>query len=183
MKFKNIEVKKRRGFHPYFTTQPNSIVSEYIKKFSKKNDTILDSFCGSGVTLLESRILNRNSIGIDLSHFACFISNLSTQKISNLKIVDKNFRDIEKSVKNKIVGQYNNKEINIKNLWQPKNILLPKNADCKYLKDIFTKNNYSCLVVLINKINELEDEKIRNLFRGIFSGVLHRASRTFFMIN
>lgn len=41
-----------------------------IKSSSNKNDLILDPFCGVGTVLLESDLLNRKSIGIDLNPYA-----------------------------------------------------------------------------------------------------------------
>ncbi len=41
-----------------------------IKIATKKNDVVLDPFCGVGTVLLECDLLDRNSIGIDLSDYA-----------------------------------------------------------------------------------------------------------------
>jgi site-specific DNA-methyltransferase (adenine-specific) len=46
---------------------PLSLPTWFIKLFTKKYDTVLDPFVGSGTTLLASQCLNRNSIGIEAS--------------------------------------------------------------------------------------------------------------------
>lgn len=38
-----------------------------ILKYTKEQDTVLDCFVGSGTTIIECKILNRNSIGIDIN--------------------------------------------------------------------------------------------------------------------
>ena len=38
-----------------------------ILKYTKEKDTVLDCFLGSGTTLIECKILNRNSIGVDIN--------------------------------------------------------------------------------------------------------------------
>ena len=38
-----------------------------ILKYTKENDTVLDCFLGSGTTLIECKILNRNGIGVDIN--------------------------------------------------------------------------------------------------------------------
>lgn len=38
-----------------------------ILKYTKEGDTVLDCFVGSGTTLIECKILNRNGIGIDIN--------------------------------------------------------------------------------------------------------------------
>ncbi len=42
------------------------IPNQFIKRFTKKGDTVLDTFLGGGTTLIESQRLGRNGIGIEL---------------------------------------------------------------------------------------------------------------------
>ena len=44
-------------------------------------DTILDPFCGSGTTLVQANELGINAIGIDVSEFNSFISNLKLSEV------------------------------------------------------------------------------------------------------
>lgn len=56
--------------------------------FFKKDDIILDPFCGSGTTLVQSNELGINAIGIDVSQFNSLISNVKIDKydFKNLEI-------------------------------------------------------------------------------------------------
>jgi len=56
--------------------------------FFRKGDTVLDPFCGSGTTLVESNELGINAIGVDISVFNALISNIKTKAIDliNLKL-------------------------------------------------------------------------------------------------
>jgi DNA modification methylase len=184
MKFEALENLipiKRRVFHPYFTSQPHSVVSEYIKFFTNENETVLDCYSGSGVTLLESRLQNRHSVGVDLSPLACFISKVSTSKY-DIDELSEEFIKIESDIKSIIESIYSGtlKKINKKKYWLPENVALPSNSDVSNLYDLFTENNFNALVILINRLNKISNENTRDFFRGIFSGILHRASRTFF---
>jgi len=62
------------GIHKYTAKLIPHIPRYLIKKYTKKNDLILDPFCGSGTVLLEAILLSRNAIGIDLNPLAALIS-------------------------------------------------------------------------------------------------------------
>lgn len=57
----------------------------------KKNDIILDPFCGSGTTLVQANELNIHAIGLDISLFNTLISNCKVNKVSLI--------DLEKYIK------------------------------------------------------------------------------------
>ncbi|HKG41162.1 MAG TPA: DNA methyltransferase, partial [Nitrososphaeraceae archaeon] len=69
------------GYHRYSSKYIPQIPSRLVSKFSKKNDLILDNFMGSGTTLVESKVLGRNAIGIDVNPLACLISKVKTTTI------------------------------------------------------------------------------------------------------
>lgn len=50
------------------------------KSFFNAGDIILDPFCGSGTTLVQASELNLHSIGVDVSAFNSFISNVKVGK-------------------------------------------------------------------------------------------------------
>lgn len=50
-----------------------------ILKYTKPHDTVLDCFIGSGTTLIETKLLNRNGIGIDINANAIDIAKKRTQ--------------------------------------------------------------------------------------------------------
>ncbi len=70
------------SYHPYSSKYVPQIPNRIISSFSKKNDLVLDNFVGSGTTLVESKLLGRNSIGIDINPLACLISRVKTSTIS-----------------------------------------------------------------------------------------------------
>jgi len=60
----------------------------FINKFSNENDTILDPFCGSGTTLLESILNGRNALGIELNPIARLIAKVKTTPLDVQELKD-----------------------------------------------------------------------------------------------
>lgn len=54
-----------------------------ILRYSKKNDWVLDQFLGSGTTLIEAKLLERNAIGVDINPNSIKISNENLEFHSN----------------------------------------------------------------------------------------------------
>lgn len=54
----------------YPTQKPETLLQRIIKSSSNEGDTVLDPFCGCGTTIAVAQRLNRNWIGIDITHLA-----------------------------------------------------------------------------------------------------------------
>ncbi len=101
--FLNPKAKERVG---YPTQKPILLLERIIEISTDENDIVLDPFCGSGTTLVASKLLNRQFIGIDISKDAIEITN------SRLE----NPIKTESELLNKGIEKYQNKsenEINI----------------------------------------------------------------------
>jgi DNA modification methylase len=71
--------------HPYPARFIPQIPSTFIKLFTRERETVLDPFSGSGTTLVEAFLHNRNSIGNDLNPLAVLISKVKTTLINEEK--------------------------------------------------------------------------------------------------
>ena len=63
----NPMAKERLG---YPTQKPEALLERIIKASSNKGDTVLDAFCGCGTAISVAQRLNRQWIGIDITHLA-----------------------------------------------------------------------------------------------------------------
>ena len=62
------------------------LVNVLIDIFTKKNDHILDPFCGGGTTGICSLLKNRNATINDLNEFATYITNIKTSSYTESQI-------------------------------------------------------------------------------------------------
>jgi site-specific DNA-methyltransferase (adenine-specific) len=74
----NSQAKERLG---YPTQKPIQLLERIIKASSKEGDWILDPFCGCGTTIMAAQRLNRNWVGIDVTHLAISLIRSRLKKI------------------------------------------------------------------------------------------------------
>ena len=67
--------------HAYAASFGEDFASELIEESTEEGCVVLDPFVGAGTTALESVLLNRNAIGIDIDPIACRISRVLTSRI------------------------------------------------------------------------------------------------------
>lgn len=74
------------------------VARNLILRYTEEGDTILDPMCGSGTSLIEAKLLNRNSIGIDINPNAVSLSQkaleLSIENDSIHEVVCEDARDL-----------------------------------------------------------------------------------------
>ena len=69
------------NFHPFPGKFIPQIPNYFIRKLSKKGETIFDPFCGCGTTLVEAKLTGRDSLGVDINPLGVFVSKVKTTKI------------------------------------------------------------------------------------------------------
>ncbi|MBA7489747.1 hypothetical protein ES702_00281 [subsurface metagenome] len=67
--------------------------------------------------------------------------------------------------------------------WYPSGVGLPSNADVSKLEQLFTRRNLEALSVLHNKIQQLDETPLKEVFWLMFSSMLARASKLIFVNN
>ena len=85
------DAKYRGNWSPYI---PRNIILRY----SKENDIVLDQFVGSGTTLVETRLLNRRGIGVDINPEALKIAeehiSFEKENAGEVKLYQGDSRDL-----------------------------------------------------------------------------------------
>lgn len=171
--------------HPYYTKQPSNVVGEYIRHFCPEGGLVADPFCGSGVTASEALTNKRRAICIDLDPLAVFITRMTCLAPVDLNVYWEAYRQVEQEMKPivEFVRNASLKELDDYELkeWYPKGVKLPSNADRGYVEDLFTKANLIALAHLRAGIMRVQDKQARELLLFAFSGILSRASITYWI--
>ena len=181
------EAKRHYGVHPYFTRRSYNVVQEYIKRFTQEGDLVVDPFGGSGVTAVEALVLRRRAVHIDINPLANFIAqNIAVAPI-NIKVMQREFRRIEKNVseffaKLELMSDEAIQGFPISD-WYPKDHSLPSNAKREskrqYVHELFSRRQLLGLARLRSVVADIKDDTIRYLFLYVFSATVAKCNLTF----
>ena len=93
------------AMHKYWGKKPFNEISKFIEQYSSPEDTVMDCFCGSGVTLIEAVKAGRKAIGIDLNPIAIKLANVSMTAVEIEKI-NATFKSIKRKLQKTIYSLY-----------------------------------------------------------------------------
>jgi len=104
----NIEAEPYTGIyamHKYWSKKPYNVIRNFIERYSRIGETVLDPFCGSGISVVEAIATGRKAIGVDINPSAIFITRQMLEKVDIVDAVEV-FREIEEKVKERINSLY-----------------------------------------------------------------------------
>ncbi len=183
-----IDVRKRAakrhfGVHGYFTRQAWNIVQEYIRNFSQKGDIVLDPFGGSGVTAIESLMIGRKTIHVDINPMSVFMveSLMASVKVSDLK---KEFEKIKLDYEKSEVEKFNSWSKEKQKKWlatypYPRGFVLPKGSDVEVIEDLFSKEQLAKLAFLKHLIKKIKNKNIQKSLLLAFSSLVNKINLTY----
>src|SRR5438132_6673146 len=122
--------RRHYGSHPYFTKRAWNVVQAYIEHFSLPGDAVLDPYGGSGVTAVESLVLRRKAIYVDISEWACFLARQTAVTPSDLLALRQAFADVEARCRADLEALAAVPDEQLRHpptAWYPKGVRLPKN--------------------------------------------------------
>jgi len=83
--------------HRFRARKPHNVVAEYIRAHTKKDNIVLDPYCGSGVSIIEALALGRKAIGVDLNPLAIFITRATLMYV-DIKRLESEFENLKKKL-------------------------------------------------------------------------------------
>ena len=147
------------SYHRYPAKFIPQIVDRLVTKYTKCGDMVLDPFGGCGTTLVESKLLGRNSIGIDVNPIAKLITQA---KVTPIKP-----EPLQKEVERVLLALDN---------------YFPTNIACKSrrnerLEYWFESDIIQELDYIYKIVNQTKNKHIRRFFLVAFSHNLKNSSR------
>jgi len=145
------------GYHRYPAKFIPQIVSRLVEKYTKEGDLVVDPFGGCGTTLVESKVMRRPSIGVDINPVAVLITKAKKTPIELAKIKEQFLRLKEK------IDSFN-KDTKVKT---------PEHERINYW---FKPEEKRKLAFLFLEISKMKDQDVRNFFYCGFSNILKNCS-------
>lgn len=145
------------GYHRYPAKFIPQIVSRLAEKYTNEGDLIVDPFGGCGTTLVESKVMGRHSVGVDINPVAVLITKAKITPIDPQKI-EKEFAILKAKL-----DTYN-KDTKVK---------APEHERIDYW---FKPEEKRKLAFIFAEISKLKDQDIRDFFYCGFSNILKNCS-------
>ncbi|MFH1713493.1 MAG: transcriptional repressor LexA [Candidatus Jacksonbacteria bacterium] len=146
------------GFHTYPAMFIPQVARRLLLTYSQKGNIIADIFCGSGTALVESRLLGRNSYGIDLNPLAVFLAKVKTTPI-NSRLITKEYMELLAKI-----HKIKDNEI--------------KKPEFKNIEFWFKDKVIIKLAKIKKAIQEIKNKNIQNFFLAAFSETVRKSSNT-----
>ena len=154
------QTRYTHGLHRYPAKFFPELPRWLIKKYTKKNNIVLDPFGGSATTSIEALLNNRNSVSVDIDPFAQFLSKVKTTKLNSEELETFSNILIKKITEFKISKSLQN--------------FIP---NFPYRDNWFKKEIIFELAYIKKEISELDiSDELRNFFLATFSSIIRTVS-------
>ena len=162
------------NIHRYSGKFIPQIAARAISLLTKPGDIVLDPYCGSGTTLVESAVLHRRAIGVDLNPLAALIAEVKTTPIEASMLQDLFHELSEKFMSHNTdpslpllfdANRANSCEVSDD----------PRTADSWYRK-WFQDDVLRDLLAIDHAIDRIRPRPLRNFTQVAFSDIIRRSS-------
>lgn len=164
-------------FHPYSSKYIPQIPRNLVGILTGRGETVLDPFVGSGTTLVECKLLGRNSIGIDINPLACLISKAKTTLVSP-ECLKKEAQSLLGSIEKEILAIRGSPTLfsyssHKENPTVGADVVVP---NFSYIGSWFQPQVIKELSVIKAYIDGVDDKHLREFFLVAFSSILRTVS-------
>lgn len=156
------------GYHRYPAKFIPQLASKLISLYTREGDIVCDPFMGSGTALVESIVLKRRAVGVDINPIAWLITKAKTMPIQPQKL-DAESKKLLEAISNdlKILPQQ-------KRLTDEIKVDIPNHDRINYW---FPEKQKRELGIILYRINKIKEPEIKIFFLCAFSNILKNCSR------
>lgn len=144
------------GFHRYPAKFIPQIVSRLVERYTNTGDLVVDPFGGCGTTLIESKVMGRRSIAVDINPVAVLISKAKIG-IDPIKAAE-SYTVLERKL-----DAFNEKTV----------VLAPEHERIDYW---FKQEEKRKLAFIFAEISKIQDRDVQDFFVCGFSNILKNCS-------
>lgn len=153
------------GYYTYPAKFIPQLASRLIKEHSEEGEIVIDTFMGSGTTVVEALTNNRIGIGTDINEIAHLVAKVKATPLKSLDVL-KEFQKLENDLLSRNNGQ--------KEYFLSKALAaIPKNERIDYW---FKQPQKEGLAIILHRILEIEDSNIKDFFLVAFAQILKSSS-------
>jgi DNA modification methylase len=178
LKTRKQTAKRHFGVHAYFTRQSYDLVQAYIQSFTQKGDLVLDPYGGYGSTAIESLMLGRKAIHIDINPWSVFLAK-SLMVPVDLEQLQTAFDRVLKAFEKHCPVTDEAVERALTKYPHPTRVQLPRDSDVQNIEELFTSRQLAQLAYLKSLIVKIKDVGIRDSLLLCFSSALNKFNLTF----
>ncbi len=149
--------------HSFPAKFPPQLPRKFILALTQPRDIVLDTMAGSGTSLFEAYLLDRQAIGVDIDPLAILLSKVKERNynVTSLHTVARQIlTNAVKAISSSSDAVFNSRSI----IFDIKT--------CDFLDYWFSKDVQIELLALLNEINKIEDHVTRDFFKLVFSSVI-----------
>ncbi len=150
-------------FHTYPAMMIPQIARKLLNQYGVEGEWLLDPYCGTGTSLVEASLFGMNSVGCDINPLVRLIATTKLTPIS-LKTLD--------SELNKLNDAHFQIEFGVDKIPDAPVPKIP-NLDYWFSEEVIIR-----LAYLLNCVNKIEDEAVRNFMTVAFSETVREVSYT-----
>jgi len=165
------------NIHRYSGKFIPQIASRTVSLLTEPGEIVLDPFCGSGTTLLETVLLGRRAIGIDLNPVAVLISKVKTTPIPPVQLTS-----LAGALRDELSYLMPQDDLPLFGGQVQDNLLSdavagdPRSTDEWYVK-WFEPRVLQQLLTIDHAVGRIADDRLRRVAVVAFSDILRKSSR------
>jgi len=179
----DIEDRPIHNWYRFVLSYPPHLVREYLQKFGlNQNSIVLDPFCGTGTTLVESKLSGIPSIGMEANPFAHFASMVKTE----WNIIPDQLRLVADQISNETLEILRSEGIDDNNVFSNQDINISLRQLDPEAAQLLITNSISPLplhkaLTLLNNIHRYKQEQCyRHLLLAFSSALVYQYSNLHF---